>query len=362
MSLTVAGAGAAAPPSPRYQLTDLGTLGGNASFGLGLNNRAQVVGTARTSQAPRPQLAFRWERGEMTNLGSLPGSTFSRAFEINERGVAVGEAFTAAPERSRAVLWIDTTIQDLGALPGATGAVANDINNRNQVAGTSGGRAFLWERGRFTDLGAISEAPGASSRGNAVNDRGQAVGSAQTEYRTPYGTRQSHAYLWERGRMTDLGALGSPEHYSVAYAVNNRAQVVGESVVASRGTTDVYHAFVWERGRLSDLGTLPSAPELLHSRATDINNSGAIVGHVSGFYGFPTINGRAVLWRCSEALDLNALLPPGSGWVLRTAEGVNERGQIVGHGTYRGETRAFLLTPVSRGAVGPGACGRGLGE
>jgi len=45
-------------------------------------------------------------------------------------------------------------------------------------------------------------------------------------------------------------------------------------------------------------------------------------------------------------VDLNSLLPPHSGWLLQTAEGVNAAGQIVGQGQFAGKTRGFLLTPL----------------
>ncbi len=43
--------------------------------------------------------------------------------------------------------------------------------------------------------------------------------------------------------------------------------------------------------------------------------------------------------------DLNKLIPPGSGWVLVEADGVNDSGQIVGMGMHNGQEHAFLLTP-----------------
>ena len=44
-------------------------------------------------------------------------------------------------------------------------------------------------------------------------------------------------------------------------------------------------------------------------------------------------------------VDLNTLLPADSGWVLLSANAINDAGQIVGEGTLDGEPRAFLLTP-----------------
>ena len=45
--------------------------------------------------------------------------------------------------------------------------------------------------------------------------------------------------------------------------------------------------------------------------------------------------------------DLNTLLPPNSGWVLQSAEFINDAGQIVGFGTFNGNFDWFLLTPPS---------------
>src|SRR5262249_55607733 len=39
------------------------------------------------------------------------------------------------------------------------------------------------------------------------------------------------------------------------------------------------------------------------------------------------------------------LLPAGSGWVLQSAAGISDGGQIAGTGTLNGVTRGFLLSP-----------------
>ena len=52
---------------------------------------------------------------------------------------------------------------------------------------------------------------------------------------------------------------------------------------------------------------------------------------------------HAFLYREGRMQDLNDLIPSGSGWVLEEARAINDRGQIVGFGTFQGRTRAFLL-------------------
>ncbi len=45
--------------------------------------------------------------------------------------------------------------------------------------------------------------------------------------------------------------------------------------------------------------------------------------------------------------DLNSLLVNGAGWNLAEGHGINDAGQITGFGTFNGQTRAFLLTPLT---------------
>ena len=77
--------------------------------------------------------------------------------------------------------------------------------------------------------------------------------------------------------------------------------------------------------------------------AYDINESGQIVGSAS--LGGEGWNASALLWQDGVMMDLNTLVPPGSGWTLETARAINDCGQIVGEGLVDGERRMFLLTP-----------------
>ena len=69
-----------------------------------------------------------------------------------------------------------------------------------------------------------------------------------------------------------------------------------------------------------------------------------VVGTAQNAAGQP----RAFLWRNGEMTDLNTLIPAGTGWVLESAAGVSEGGQIVGYGTLSGKRRAFLLYAADR--------------
>ena len=69
-----------------------------------------------------------------------------------------------------------------------------------------------------------------------------------------------------------------------------------------------------------------------------INDAGEIVG-----------NGKTspMIWVNGKATDLNTLLPANSGWDLLSANDINDDGQIVGIGRYKGTEEAYLLTPQS---------------
>jgi probable HAF family extracellular repeat protein len=107
------------------------------------------------------------------------------------------------------------------------------------------------------------------------------------------------------------------------------------------------HAFLWTEGAgMIDLGDLSGRPTIYggsFSIANAINNSGVVVGYSTLRDG---VN-HAFRWtRDGGMIDLNTLLPGGSGWVLHEANDINDNGQIVGTGLHDGTERAFRLTPA----------------
>ena len=66
---------------------------------------------------------------------------------------------------------------------------------------------FASEQYQIIDLGTLD---GTETEAHLINNRGQVVGHSG-----------SHAFLWEKGVMTDLGTLPGGD-YSFAYAINER--------------------------------------------------------------------------------------------------------------------------------------------
>ncbi len=311
--------------APRYTITDLGTLGG-ASEAFAISNNGQVAGRYATGSGSTYQ-AFFWKDGVMQELGTLGGDS-SQAYGVNDDGQVVGSSQTASGY-SRAFLWQNGSMQNLGTLGGSMSG-AFGINNSGQVVGfainsTYQMHAFLWSGG-MADLGTLSG--GDTSYAYGVNDAGHVAGWARIG---AYPSWNDHAFLWSGG-MQDLGTLGWK--HSIARGINDNGDVVGYLVNDSQSD---WHAFLSQGGGMQDLGGTQSV-------AADINNAGLIVGELGQ---------HAVLWENGQMKDLNTLIPANSGWVLQSARAINNKGQIVGKGTFNGQTRAFLIKPQAYNWINP---------
>jgi len=303
------------PVRPRYEVIDLGTLGGSYSFAYGINESGQVVGVSKT--ATQELHAFVWDKATgMIDLGTLGGNV-SGAYAIDNRGRIAGSARTIGDEL-HAFLWENGKMTDLGVLPGGSCTEAMAINDAGQIVGmarTSAGsyfwqRAFLWENGKITDLGVLDGASNSSAAD--INIRGQVV-----------GTSGNRAFLWDSTEdMTQLA--DSP---SQANAIN----ASGSVLLTSSGE---YYILDSTSGLFN-----MNLPE--NTITNSINNFGQVVGN---------FNDHAFLWDDSYGMiDLNVLATAGSGWKeLTSAQSINNGGQIVGEGvtTDQDQSHAFVMNPI----------------
>jgi probable HAF family extracellular repeat protein len=92
---------------------------------------------------------------------------------------------------------------------------------------------------------------------------GQAFGTVD-------GDTIAGAYVWTNGTIRSLGSLGGQPGNTMAFAINDRGEITGQSQTAS----EEYHAFQWRRGTIINIGTLPVGG---NSVGLDVNNRGEIV-------------------------------------------------------------------------------------
>jgi probable HAF family extracellular repeat protein len=334
----------------RYEITDLGTLGGVASQACGINNRAEVTGFSSVAAGLRH--AFFWRDGAMTDLGTLPTDFSSVGNAINNSGQVAGHSAMSKDIPIKppfhAVVWDDDEIISLGTL-GVLDNVSFAINGRGQVTGgaitpVAELHAFLWEEeSGMTDLGTLSG--DTWSIGHGINNRGQVVGMSapgqpahsfgectNPPISTTAGSPQRPVLWGGDGTIIDLGTLGGK--FGVAKSINERGVVVGAASTAG----EQQHAALWHEGKIRDLGTLGG----VYSGAHQINQRGdQVVGVATTATGEP----HAFLWPESRMTDLNNLIPRGSGWILTEATAINKAGKIAGWGSIGGQRHGFLLTP-----------------
>lgn len=210
------------------------------------------------------------------------------------------------------------------------------INNKGDVLiwATDAERhiSFLWSSSKVTELGTLGGKlkqkklesdmwiiPG--TIGYGLNDKCQVVGVSQI----PDGNM--HAFLWERGKMQDLGTLGGTS--SDAWDINNLGQVVGSADTIDGAT----HAFIWDaKNGMRDLG-IPGK----NSRAIRINHKGQVIGQVGP-------NQETFIWENGKISYPEKY--PTNGFNAFQGLDINDRGDIVGTvnrgGTENFESRIFL--------------------
>jgi probable HAF family extracellular repeat protein len=364
-------------------IRDLGALPGGASSATSWISANGLIAGASQNGETDPLLpgfpenrAVLWVNGKIIDLGTLPeGGYESGAEAVNSRGQVVGWALNTVPDlfmdlnsslynfyepypypyQTRAFLWQDGVMQDLGTLGTGADAFAMGINEQGQVIGISYTNStpsevvtecstvgpvptqdpFLWENGKMTDLGSLG---GTCGYPNWLNNERQVVGSSNLA-----GDQSEHAFLWTKAKgMQDLGTLGGS--YSDASMINEFGVVAGGSTLGD----SQFDAFLWD-GKMHDLGALDGC-----SFALAINNADQVVGN----WGGPQCKEGAFLWENGGPMvDLNTLVSSASGLSVAAAFLINNLGEIVGSSAdVTGNLYAMLLIPCDENHPGIEGC------
>jgi probable HAF family extracellular repeat protein len=330
------GANAAAQ---QYTVTDLGTLSGNkVSAASALNNSGEVAGV---SSSPTADIAMLFTAGKATSISTL-GSDVSVANAINGSGEIVGfNDFYSNPNFDpQAFLYSNGSMKNINSASlFPAGTEAWGINNSGQVVGTgylSPGNfhVFLYSGRRMTDLGP----PGSyQASATAINNLGQIVGG----YSLASGG--GGAFLYSSGKITQLPIPAGSWAVS-PFAINDNGEIAGALYFNSGAPP---HAASYSNGVWTDLGGIAGA---ISNLAKGVNISGQVVGTAY----FPTTQyhpykpGKhvAFIHGSGGLVDLNTLIPTGTGFTITDAVGINDLGQIVCNATNAsGNKHAVLLTP-----------------
>jgi probable HAF family extracellular repeat protein len=181
--------------------------------------------------------------------------------------------------------------------------------------------------------GTVAIGGGTKVMGVQVNDAGTVLAIDTKDY-------QNQPFLYFNGQSRQLDPRIQPA------ALNN-----GNVVVGHTGGYGGWTAAMWADGQTTELGWLAGGN---YSYATDINDSGEIVGTstVRGAQGENVYHG--FVYRNGNLLDLNTLINRASGWTITGAKAINEKHQILVDAIDKsGKTFSLLLTPDAPASLAP---------
>ena len=294
----------------RYTITDLGSVRGDHHWRLRMNNLGHVVG-----------------------MNDSRGGMLSGFFWTPEDGAR--------------------RIGELGQ-----GVVVADVNERDQVAGcflvpeattefsqSSYPHGFIWSASEgITDLGTVG---GKRSYATAISDAGEILGTAEIAGGT------SLPFIWNATMGLKLFSKG--DMVDRIHAVERRVHRVFPANFQPRDEANLY-VWVGTNGEqvVGFLRYQESKLEAFYERVHTGTSLWMIgirkilrLGHLFG--AAPRKEPCALIWDSGECSALVDYIPSGSQWdSLTHADDINDIGQIVGIGTIKGNTHAFLLTPVEK--------------
>lgn len=187
---------------------DIGTLGGNSTTAMSINNKSQIVGGSSLSGSSYSSCAFIYGGGLMKNIGTLGGIN-SQANDINDNGWIVGNSDTGLFFSSHAFVYTSGKMYDLGTLNGKN-SVAYSINNSNVIVGMSE------KISQVIQTGTLNIGTGLTSTG---------IGGTTVLYNTVFT-----GFVWANGYMVDLNERINKKsgwYITQANAINDNGWIVG---------------------------------------------------------------------------------------------------------------------------------------
>ncbi len=252
--------------------------GGNNSFATGADNQGQVVGWAENGVhdptcTNGQVLQFRpvvWgpDPAQIRELPLISGDSSGAATAINNRGQVVGisgacDQAVGRRTAKHAILWDKGRAINIGNLGAELWITPMAINDHSEIAGFGATspddldgnflRAFFWsKKDGMKQIDPLPLAAHVSSQANAINERGQVVGSSCTI------AGDCRAFVWEDGVLVNLNDLIAPGFNGVltnAQDINDRGEITGRAFDPASGELRAFVAVPVARGQASKVSS-----------------------------------------------------------------------------------------------------------
>lgn len=340
-----------------YQVLDLGVHPGfDTSEPSGINSLGQVSGfSIKTSDSSRRAFFYDTPHCQRIDVGAaVPQQASSEAMAINDSAMVVGSFRRADDGRLRAFSFHQGMFRDLGGddrLDHHALAVnkGGKIVGSQSVPGLSTEEAVAYTNGQAVPFPNFVVVPPSGTalvnRATGISDSGEVTGPLKAGGGQELGMKYfPNLTRWYQIRP----AASHPQLPDFDRVMRPRAINASGNVTGTIGRT-VPHAFLsrnhFEPTR--DLGTLDPAHPEWFSVGYAINASAHVVGVAQNGSGI-----TAFLHNTITLIDLNTKLSDAPGWRLIGALAINDKGLIAAQASLNnGPGRAVLLVPVSR--VGP---------
>ena len=333
------------PPRPArpgytiYSLKDLsnGVFDGHAQA---ISNSGYVAGWVLRRDIPNGRSAAIFHDGQVNVYpGPLYGGYLTVAVAVNDNGVAAADVVScvgmALPGEERTFpgpppCSTAASINSNGSIVGSYYNSDSTVRGIYRYDIATGARVDLGNLG----LGIIDA--------TAINDRGDIAGNYSETNMLNDHLRPFR--LSAEGDLTLIPTLGGT--YIRNVIMNSSGDVAGSSTMPlAPASVFGTHAFLFHDGALSDIDVWNTE----ESVANAINSHRDVVGYYDSLNVpiWQSTVGNAFLSHNGEMYDLASLLDEsGDGWVLHSANGINDNGWIVGEGWRHGShEEPFLAIP-----------------
>jgi hypothetical protein len=323
-----------------YDITQL--TGPDGSEGVNLNSHGDAVGLAYLPFNYSPEggaggivgAIWHYTNSSVSTPILLPSNSQSFLCDINDDRIAVGVRgiFNTPTQQGILVHSGHPMIDFTGVKPGSLG---RSINNHGTICGWEG----IVPLGIVCDITGhlvnhIKPLPGMQSCVAGTIDQQGHIGAIS----------EHEAFVFRSGVNTDCGPA------AFIADLNNKGQLVGS---LGKPYPQSFMPVFWQASANPPLAQeIPIPPGFLGGHGEGINDNGVIVGTC---WTQQSYNGDQTAFIHSPigSVDLNKRIN-SPDWKLQYANKINNNGQIVGTGLFKGKKSAFLLTPQPyRSWVGP---------